>query len=663
MNKTKSVIQVVIKIDTAESVQDLKDLIQSNVGDVDIVKYSASKNMVVLYIAVDPLLAKVLHTVELEDDGKIYSTIHVVESIIDLGYKEYKGSVQEVFAQKPITHYAKVIHSPNDPLLETLLEREFNLKDISTYGSSLSITLSDEEIVVIDIAANIFVNYSTRNKDTGTIRLSRYEPKINEEEKWSEIVENVIQFDNIFQGSNNILDPYGLKVLEDSPQISDSTKVYVITSNEEQKIICNNETNKFTQISIPADAFILEHLEDEIKNLNIHNNPFTYGISKDRVYFYFLPTELLDGIEPIECTAKELAATIYGIRDFYSDYGLSERTKTVNSLKDILSTIDDIENDRPLVKTKIEEEKYFKNDHELNVDAMKDLLSGLSNIGADFETMAEAVKMDVKNSSISITSTGDLTLSTAGDMTVTSAVSSSDEELKVINIADTITEEVQVKVALISFNKFDQYASKHNIIGWSLSSPTTLLIKYMDGVTSEEKIKQFHDMMDMEGWAYNTMDNSEFLSDFHKTLDRDLVQEFLARVKKHNIFVRESTAKMRSALLDMEKDFEELKDEVNLTIDWEELTAFASRKERVEHRVNGVETVFAGKNRHEANVVRVDSSVLGKDFYIPFDLINDVIREKYVLDDEFLYIENVPDYAFYEVHVNGHVLLIEKTDL
>ena len=151
---------------------------------------------------------------------------------------------------------------------------------------------------------------------------------------------------------------------------------------------------------------------------------------------------------------------------------------------------------------------------------------------------------------------------------------------------------------------------------------------------------------------------AQFVSELHQVLDRDLVQEFLNRVNKHNTFVRDSTAKIRKALLDMEQDFNSLKDEVNLIIDWEALTAHASRKERTETRTSGVKELLTG-----ANLVKVNTGLENGDFYIPFELLTDELRSKYVLDNSEYYISDVPSFAFYEVPVNGHVMLIEKTDL
>lgn len=369
-------------------------------------------------------------------------------------------------------------------------------------------------------------------------------------------------------------------------------------------------------------------------------------------------------------------------------------------IEDIMKAFDDIENDRPVAKTNILGDKVYKNDQEVNTDKMKEIINGLSEIGANFETMAEAVKLDVYGNEITLQSYGDISVSTNDSINIktpevktkleqdidylrspgktfadeilgsrseipTANITTEEEEFfnKMTSFADTVTETFELKVALISFSEFDNYAAKHNVVGWSLNSPTTLLIKYSeDGVTSEDKIEKFHEMMDnlSPAWVQKESDNVAFYTDFHKVYERDMVGEFMSRVTKHNNFVRESTAKIRTALLDMERDFESLKNEVNLTIDWEKLTAFATKKERTEHRSRGVMLVWG---KEEANVVKITSKFKAEEFYLPIHLFNDEIREKYTYDDELLRIEDVPDFAFYEVLVNGYVMLIEKTDL
>jgi hypothetical protein len=369
-------------------------------------------------------------------------------------------------------------------------------------------------------------------------------------------------------------------------------------------------------------------------------------------------------------------------------------------IEDIMKAFDDIENDRPVAKINMVEDVFYKTDQEINTDKMKELLNGLSEVGANFETMEEAVKLDVYGNKITFGSCGDISFIYDTDLVVkvpevktkleqdidylrspgktfadeilgsrseipTGNITPEEEEFfnKMSSFADTVTETIELKVALISFSEFDNYAANHNVVGWSLNSPTTLMIKYNDeGVTSAEKIQKFHDMMDSlpPAWIQKDSENISFYTDFHKVYERDMVSEFMSRVNKHNNFVRESTAKIRAALIDMERDFEVLKNEVNLTIDWDKLTAFATKKERTEHRSRGVNLVLG---KEEANVVKITSKYKAEEFYLPIHLFNDDIRQKYTYDDELLRIEDVPDFAFYEVLVNGYVMLIEKTDL
>ncbi|AFC21793.1 hypothetical protein GAP32_343 [Cronobacter phage vB_CsaM_GAP32] len=333
-------------------------------------------------------------------------------------------------------------------------------------------------------------------------------------------------------------------------------------------------------------------------------------------------------------------------------------------IEDIISAFDAIENNLPYAVSEPTKEKI--DSHEMNVNEMKKVIQGLRDVGETL-TMAEAVQgtekveVDITNKTMTLSSESELDSSES---------ELDSEELAAYSIGDTVVETVTLKVALISFNAFDDYASKHNIVGWDLLTPTTLLIKYMeDGSTSEEKIKKFHEMMDSldTGWVDKTSNDVKFLSELHQVFERDLTEEFLGRVKKHNTFVRENLAKIRAALLDMEADYEKVKDEVNLTIDWETLTAFASKKERTENRIKGVETGYNVENRFvngkPENIVRVNTGLSEGDFYIPLHLLTNEIREKYVLENHVYYIDDVPDYAFYEVAVNGHFMIIEKTDL
>lgn len=405
---------------------------------------------------------------------------------------------------------------------------------------------------------------------------------------------------------------------------------------------------------------------EEDNNIVLLQDTYELGYDEDSFSFRdgtveIIRTEKLNkNFLPIDEELQSLTK-IFGYEIFGTQIAQAEEyarmcteKNTINLMSNIINSFDAIENDEPYDKP----ETTIHRDR--NVQAMKEVLESMYDMGETL-TMKEAAQgtecvsiEEVKNST------------TYSELDV--------DDLAAYSIGDTIQETVELKVTLISVSSFDEYASKHNIVGWDISTPSTILIKYMeDGVTSEEKIKKFHDMMESldTGWVDKTSFDVKYLSELHQVFERDLTEEFLARVKKHNVFVRENLAKIRSALLDMEKDYEELKDEVNLTIDWENLTAFASKKERIEHRTKGVD--FASKHDGivsvnsilpPSNLVKVSTGLVEGDFYIPEHLVTNELRSKYVIDDRFVYhINDVPDFAFYEVIVNDHVMLIEKTDL
>ncbi|UYE98775.1 hypothetical protein XbC2_346 [Xanthomonas phage XbC2] len=330
--------------------------------------------------------------------------------------------------------------------------------------------------------------------------------------------------------------------------------------------------------------------------------------------------------------------------------------KTSQDIANLISDLDAIANDKPY---KLPERTLsLLTGRERDVAEMQKLLDVMKVDGE--ATILGGSKIRLADVDFEVSENNTYTAS-APDSEDTEGLS--DEELAQFSIGDTVVETIELKVALISFGAFDEYAASHNIVGWDLFTPTTVLIKYMEGSnTPIEKIQKFHDMMNSldTGWVEKTEQpaiTSNFVSELNQVLDRDIVQEFINRVQKHNTFVRESTAKIRKALLDMEHDFNTLKDEVNLIIDWEALTAHASRKERTETRTVGVV-----ESTTRANLVKVNTGFEQGDFYIPFELLTDEIRSKYVLHNTEYFIEDVP-FAFYEVPVNGHVMLIEKTDL
>lgn len=568
MNQTKNVLQAVVNFESAESVLDLKNLIQSQVGDVDIIRYSVHSKYAILYVEAQP--SENIHTIQIEVPAKTFTTINVVESIVELGSKKYTGTVQEAFAEEKTSEpkAANVIIFDQDPLIAKLLTQEFKLSNISVYDGLVSVS-TDDEIIIIEPQVKVTIDYSTYNSETGTVKL----------------------------------------IQTDVPTYYD---------------FFNNDDNEDDRL------LVLDNLSiDEVETVVDVFNKLASQIKEEELKEKSLDDDSVRGIALIE---------------------------------DIINTFDCIENDLPYQISTPKTEPL--NEYERNVQAMKNILIEVKELGESI-SMESALREDISHATVKEVAGA----SQSGFVDVDDDM----ESLSDYSIGDTIVETVTLKVALISFNSFDEYAANHNIVGWDLFTPTTLLIKYSEeGVTSEEKIKKFHEMMDSLdiGWVQQTSSEAKFLTEFKQVLERDVTQEFLARVKKHNIFVRENLAKIRSALLDMEKDYEELKDEVNLTIDWEKLTAYASKKERTEHRTKGVEVGYTveddGKrsvNGKPENIVRVNTGKIDGDFYIPVHLLSDELREKYVLDNYVYYINDVPDYAFYEVHVNGHVMIIEKTDL
>lgn len=340
--------------------------------------------------------------------------------------------------------------------------------------------------------------------------------------------------------------------------------------------------------------------------------------------------------------------------------------KDVKQIHNILSTLDAIENDEY-----DEEQARELSEQDIEVEQMRTFIDSVKDDGQTrLLTPDGAIPLKSATYAQELETVVDEEIST--------------EELDSFTKGYRNTTTIIANVETISFDKFDDMAAKYHIVGWDLSTPNTLSIKFIEGTTPESTIQKFHNMMESldTGWLntahFNNLKNLEestkFLAELRNIIsdDTDVAQEFINRVKKHNIFVRETMAKMRSALLDMENDFERvLKDEVNLSIDWETLTAFAAKKERTETRIKGVE--FASKTNGivsvnnilpPSNLVKISTGFVDGDFYIPEHLVTDELRSKYVIDDHYVYyIDDVPDYAFYEIQVNGHYLLIEKTDL
>lgn len=672
MNKTKNVLQVLVQIGTAESVQDLKHLIQETIGDVDIARYSVGQNSVVLYIEVAP--SDNLHTIQIEDDHKSFSLINVVESILETSTKEYTGTVQEAFAQvQAEPKAANVIIFERDPLISKLLTQEFKIQNISVYDGLVSIS-TDDEIILLEPQVKVTIDYSTYNPATGTVRLSQGELSEEEDIK-NHPTDSVFLIDSPCMDQDEyedeiqlVMKTYNIKDQNLAEFVYDfdlSSNLVELQKSErtEQDILeelmqsvrdnVADETNDGFDLVHPGQPFhpghnffmqLLDSYEDAEKS--------------GRAKFHDLVKELDDIVnDRAKSLTEQFKDSVFGpgIAKAEEYARMTTERNTINLMSDIMNTFNAIENDQPYDKPK---ETIH---HDRNVQAMKEILLNVQDLGEEI-SMEKALKEDVSLSTVEVVPGASKTGFVAEDEI---------ESLSAYGIGDTVVETVTLKVALISFNSFDEYAENHNIVGWDLFTPTTLLIKYTeDGVTSKEKVQKFHDMMNSldTGWIEKTTNDAKFLSELHQVLDRDIVAEFLNRVKKHNVFVRENLAKMRSALLDMEKDFEQLKDDVNLTIDWENLTAFASKKERTEHRTKGVEVGYNMENRFvdgkPENIVRVNTGLSDEgDFYIPVHLLTNEIREKYVLDNNVHFIDDVPDYAFYEVAVNGHFMIIEKTDL
>ncbi|QOI72368.1 hypothetical protein pEaSNUABM50_00344 [Erwinia phage pEa_SNUABM_50] len=396
-----------------------------------------------------------------------------------------------------------------------------------------------------------------------------------------------------------------------------------------------------------------------------------------------------------EITPEEINKILNETKEFLDELTYKEQQPEVSKIsgtdeiQDLLNVFEAIEKDLPYAAA-----VPSYNEYEKNVQAMKELLINVRSADEDTTTMAQSV-----NNYTSMDATGELHAAPSkevvalrwskipdgaasdGEYILNAPATEAEieeltqEEVRELTKVQRTNEVIEVENAVISFDAFDSYASKHHVIGWDLATPSTLSIKFIEGTTPESTIRKFHDMMDSldTGWInkeymkrlQDAEVSTKFLADLRNMIidDKDIADEFITRVKKHNVFVRDSMAKIRAALLDMESDFERsLKSEVNLSIDWDKLTAYAAKKERTEHRVNGVR-IISGNDGVDSNVVRVNSEYNNGDFFIPIHLLTDELRSKYVLEDYPHYIEDVPDYAFYEVHLNGHYILIENTEL
>jgi uncharacterized protein YdcH (DUF465 family) len=674
MNNTKNVIQVQVNIEGISSVQVLKDKLQSAIGNVSIVRYAVTPKNAILYIEVIPTNG--LATFQLEVDDREFSLINVVEDIVNNNPAYTEGSVQEAFAEQKIDDPlpTKVILFYQDPLIGYFLTENIKLSNISTYNGLVSITTDKGKgLVLIEKCCNVFVDYSTYNKDTGTVRLIQL-PETDDSE-FARILSDFNKLEKQFQdltknekSSNDVYTKEEMEELNQRISDSEERKKAIIDEylvHQKRVPLSNIEVyNGVIQIFDKDNEIILLQDEYELDYDRNSLDPYDGTVIIIRTDKKVQVDDNIRYEEPIDPTYKYYeSCTDRAIKKAFEFGEESSQIRGAQQIKDIINIFDAIENNKPYKLPK--QSTYLQNEYEKNVTAMKDLLQGVYAITGQETSMASALKSlpeTEPESTITVESYSTIATASVDDTTVKKS-NTYETYLEAMTIGDTVIETIKLQVALISFSMFDEYAAKHNIVGWDLNSPTTLKIKYMEGVTSDENITKFHEMMDSldPGWVQKDelpIITSKFVSELKQIIDRDLVQEFLNRVNKHNTFVRESTAKIRKALLDMETDFNSLKDDVNLIIDWEQLTAHASRKERTETRTSGVKELIT-----DSNLVKVNTGLKNSDFYIPFELITDELRSKYVLDNQEYYITDAPSFAFYEVQVNGHVMLIEKTDL
>lgn len=722
MINTKSVIQVLVNIEGITSVQVLKDKLQSAIGNVSIVRYSVTPKHAIMYIEVIP--TKGLVTFELEVDGKEFSLINVVEDIVKENPSYTEGSVQEAFAEQksdePLA--AMAIIFDRDPQIDYLLTKEFKLGQLSTYDGLVSIS-TENGLVLIEKQCNVVIDYSTYNQATGTVRLLQTSR--------SEEPETIIPDDELTEEQIQEIRDNLKAVRELTIDAEKNAKIDAAVRHEKEVQEMRNILDAFSDENYADIVQAFEELEAEVArfmsddvflvdNIKISGGEYleaikavmeTYNIEDQNLAEFVFDFDLQESLTELQKSDRTeqdiLKELMISVREVLGEnltmdealrmdlegteipvvQGASEPThpgsprhpghedwlkfidgqptdRTSQEIANLISDLDAIANDKP----------YKLPERTLS------LLTGRERDIAEMQKLLDVMKVDGEATILggSKIRLADVDFEVSDNNTYTATAPDaegheelSEEELAQFSIGDTVIETIELKVALISFGSFDEYAASHNIVGWDLFTPTTVLIKYMEGSnTPIEKIQKFHDMMNSldTGWIEKPEQpaiTAKFVSELNQVLDRDVVQEFLNRVQKHNTFVRESTAKIRKALLDMEQDFNALKDEVNLIIDWEDLTAHASRKERTETRISGVKkgVKLDVENNNSYSLVKVIINDGKGDFFIPLSLVTDEIRSNYELDDYYYYIEHVPNFAFYEVPVNGHVMLIEKTDL
>ncbi|SOK58623.1 hypothetical protein [Yersinia phage fHe-Yen9-04] len=627
---TKSVIQVLVDIAGINSIQILKDTLQAAVGNVSIVSYSVSPSKAILYVEAQPTEGMVTFDLAVKGDG--YSLIHVVESIVTDNPNYTEGSVAEVFAEnktdEPLS--ATVIIFDRDPKIDNILTKEFKLSNISTYDGLVSISV-DDGLILIEKQCNVVIDYSTYNKETGTVRFqqtSRSEdPALHITRYTEEELEDLNRrIEESKKRKKVIVDDYIIN--KKRVQLSN---IEVVNGN----VMIFDKDNK---IILLQDEYNLDYDRDSFNT----DDGTVVIIRTDIKLNHLLDTGLNAQIDQAVAYDKELY-----------------RINGTKLIEGIINAFDDIEHDN-YTYTSIEDETNIS-----NIQKMKELLIKISE-DEDITTMSQSVQYHYNDELHCLSENSEVDTE---ELTLTQ------EELRELTKVQRSNEVIEVENAVISFDAFDSYASKHHVIGWDLATPSTLSIKFIEGITPESTIRKFHDMMDNldTGWINSYQMNklksveesTKFLADLRNMIidEKDIADEFISRVNKHNIFVRDSISKIRASLLDMENDFERsLKNEVNLSIDWDKLTAYAAKKERTEHRVKGVR-IISGNDGVTSNVVRVNSEFENGDFFIPIHLLTDEIRSKYVIESYPQYIEDVPDYAFHEVHLNGHFILIENTEL
>lgn len=597
-----NVKQVVVSVKNCKTIQDIMDLTYLTIGDTPIVRYSLSSDRIIFYVEVPPSESNFIMEVSATEFTDSISVILEFATLFGECFSDAKEIV-ELQKENPVQKMEKQLRAEREEYIT-------NMRALVDTYINQKIRIPNSQIEFINGGVQIF-------KDDNTIIL--------------------------------LLDKYELEFDPLSYEIED-------------------ESQRNTTIIRRSDR-LRDDFFEKTEEMNIEE----LQIELDSLVSFWEYLEERNRVQIDESQRKEVSIMKNLIQMFYDETGentsMAEavtQRKDVKQIHNILSTLDAIENGEY-----DEEQARELSEQDIEVEQMRTFIDSVKDDGQTrLLTPDGAIPLKSATYAQELETVVDEEIST--------------EELDFFTKGYRNTTTIIANVETISFDKFDDMAAKYHIVGWDLSTPNTLSIKFIEGTTPESTIQKFHNMMESldTGWLntahFNNLKNLEestkFLAELRNIIsdDTDVAQEFINRVKKHNIFVRETMAKMRSALLDMENDFERvLKDEVNLSIDWETLTAFAAKKERTETRIKGVE--FASKTNGivsvnnilpPSNLVKISTGFVDGDFYIPEHLVTDELRSKYVIDDHYVYyIDDVPDYAFYEIQVNGHYLLIEKTDL